>query len=490
MKNLGAGVCTDEEVDVLYIHPSKFTGRALYCRFPLSVVALMNLLKSKGYKVKGINYCLERFLNKRFDLRKYLKGKKYHLVVIDIQWYEHIFGAISLAGICKEVNPQSMIVAGGLTASAFSAEILKETESIDFIIRGDAEVPLVELAEAIFKGGGYFQIPNLSYRLEGHLEENSLTYVAENIDDLNFVDLDFLENKEAYLRLRDHALGKMGLEGMPSYFLYLGRGCPYNCSFCGGSKVSYEVVSSRKKLLRRSPPAVIRDVDYLRRAGVKKFHLNLDLELWGKEFWSTFFEELRKRGNKIGLFADSWQLPGEDFIREFSRSVDKSYSQILITPSSGSEEVRRLNGKNFSNEEFFASIELLKEEQIPLEVYFAPFLPQETSKTFKETNWMAKEIRRVYPSSLLEIFSYPCIVDPKSPLFLSPERYGQVLKKRVFMDYYKYSRDKDYGWVWKVDRLGYYNKDKRMSLTWMQMMWEVEEIKRLLLRFIGFGVKH
>jgi radical SAM superfamily enzyme YgiQ (UPF0313 family) len=147
---------------VLYIHPSKqgvlfrpdgHMGRT-YGLMPVGVAGLVNVLRENGIPVRGLNYPSERQLDQNFDLRKWLAARRgVRVILIDLHWYEHCYGAIDIARLCKEVMPWVWIVVGGLTASGFSQEILKHFPEIDFIIRGDAEKPLLELVRHLLKTG-------------------------------------------------------------------------------------------------------------------------------------------------------------------------------------------------------------------------------------------------------------------------------------------------------------------------------------------------
>jgi hypothetical protein len=98
---------------ILYIHPSKQgvdfvaprtpgggslpMGRP-YGLIPVGVIALANLLQENGFRVCGVDYPLERLINKQFSLRDWLK--EHHqakLAMIDLHWYEHCYGAIQTA---------------------------------------------------------------------------------------------------------------------------------------------------------------------------------------------------------------------------------------------------------------------------------------------------------------------------------------------------------------------------------------------------------
>ena len=201
--------------DVVYVHPAKQgvdfyaaqqgardvqLGRP-YGLIPMGVPGLVAVLRAQGVGVRGVNYPLERELNRGFDLRQWLRGRRQaRVVLIDLHWYEHSYGALSAAEVCKEVLPEAWVVLGGLTASGFAREILEGFPVVDFVIRGDAEVPLVQLvARCLEAEPGQLpevaDVPNLTYRQDGEVQENALTYCAgtEALDKLDFADLSFLD---------------------------------------------------------------------------------------------------------------------------------------------------------------------------------------------------------------------------------------------------------------------------------------------------------
>ena len=63
------------------------------------------------------------------------------LVMIDLHWYEHAYGAMDVMRACKHVWPDVPVLLGGLTVSRFAEEIMARFDAVDYVIRGDPEVP-------------------------------------------------------------------------------------------------------------------------------------------------------------------------------------------------------------------------------------------------------------------------------------------------------------------------------------------------------------
>ena len=454
-------------VRVLYIHPAKYgvgprsrgrpAGRP-YNLIPMGVVTLVNALREKGIPVKGLNFPLEEALDQAFDLRGWLKAQRdTRVILIDLHWYEHAYGAISVARACKEILPEAWTVVGGLTASAFSEEILRDFPEIDFIIRGDAEGPLLRLVQCLLQTDGpaeehlnLSQVPNLSYRGDDRIVEGELTYcaTAADLERLNFVDIDFLEHEDMYyvheyivtdLEVARGAGDKTAFRGR---WLCNARGCRYECYYCGGCRSAHKSLAGRDGVVVRSLTSILDDIERMEKNRVIQVSFSYDIVELGEAYWRELFSEMRSRGIKMGLYNELWHIPKPDLISEFIegfvKSSDKAHSCLALSPLSGSEEVRRFNGKYFTNDELFDMLDLLNLYNIPIFVYFSLNLLGENEETIQESIDLAEAIYEFYPSSLLKILNSLHTIDPLSPMSKHPQRYSIEKSMSTFADYYDY----------------------------------------------------
>jgi radical SAM superfamily enzyme YgiQ (UPF0313 family) len=449
---------------VLYIHPAKQgisykpdanMGR-FYGLMPVGVAGLVNVLRENGIPVRGVNYPQEKQRDKNFNLKNWLESRQgVRVILIDLHWYEHSYGAINIAQLCKQVLPWAWIILGGFTASGFSHEILEHFPEIDFIIRGDAEKSLLKLVKRLLSGSHsaaqiqLSDIPNLSYRSDDGIIENALSYTAktEELDALNFVDIDFMDHYEEYYVSEyvvldaEKALYALQTNPFKGRWLTSARGCRYHCSYCGGNKDAHERLAGRTGLITRSPHKLVDDLRKLTQEGVIQASMSFDLAEMGAEYWQEFFSLLRGSGLKISIYNEFFQLPEQEFIDEFVQSVDLSHSCVVLSPLSGNEKVRRLNGKHFSNRELFDTLEYLSRYNIYLLVYFSLNLPGETDETFQDTLNLANEIYEFYPPAILRILNTVHTIDPFSPMNLFPDKFGIESSMTSFMDFYNYCQE-------------------------------------------------
>jgi anaerobic magnesium-protoporphyrin IX monomethyl ester cyclase len=94
--------------------------------------------------------------------------KDVKLVLVDLHGYRHSYGAISAALACKQVLPRARVAFGGSSALHIAAETLRSFPEVDFVIRGDAEEPLLSLVRRVCSSASVplSSNPNLTYRVK------------------------------------------------------------------------------------------------------------------------------------------------------------------------------------------------------------------------------------------------------------------------------------------------------------------------------------
>lgn len=449
----------DRRPQVVYLHPAKQRVGFPFHRhnvapfpvMPAGVPGLVNLLRAEGLEVRGLNYPVECLIDPTFKLESWLRNiGRPRVVLIDLHWYEHSYGALDIARVCKKAIPDVRVVLGGMTASLFAGEILESYPYVDFVVRGDAEEPLRQLVLAICEEDAHpgllGKVPNLSYVADAHVIENGMGYTAtsRHLDRLNSVDFDFLCHAREYLSFlflgtrpsqsSDRESRRLG------YWLTTGRGCVSNCSFCGGGRDSHDAIANRSGLTMRSVAAVVDDLEALASRGVHQVSLTLDPEIAGREYWKSLFEEINHRHIRVGLYNESFQLPSADFVEAFAGCADVRHSAIAVTVISGDEAVRRAHGKTFSNHELFARLRTLKRFRVPLLIFYSFNLPGQDVSTMRKSIFLADRIGALYPAPLLAVLNQPHTVDPCSPMTRDPERFDIDVSLRSFNDYFDYCR--------------------------------------------------
>jgi radical SAM superfamily enzyme YgiQ (UPF0313 family) len=136
-----------------------FTG------IPIGVLSMAEYADRLGYRTKVFNIGEYMITDRNYDFEEFIGKIESDFIGIDLHFCVHSQGALKIANICKEQNENARVVLGGLTASKFSEELLRKYPSVDYVIKGEAEVPLIKLLESREPG----RIENLVYRENGRL---------------------------------------------------------------------------------------------------------------------------------------------------------------------------------------------------------------------------------------------------------------------------------------------------------------------------------
>ena len=129
--------------------------------------------------------------------------------------------ALRIIALLRDLCPQARIVVGGYDPSLAPDAYMKDSDCIDYIVRGEGEITFRELLRAIENGCGFEKIPGLSYRAEDGWHENLSRPVHS------------LDGDEIRLPKRDaRVLNGYTMMGRVIDVIETSRGCTFDCGFC------------------------------------------------------------------------------------------------------------------------------------------------------------------------------------------------------------------------------------------------------------------
>jgi len=454
-----------ECADFLFIHVPKFSSyykpldEFMFINYiPMGVFALCDILNKNSITSKIKHLGLEFIKDNSFSIVEYVKNNNIKVVGISLHWHFQAYDVMEVARKIKEETEDTKIILGGITASLFPNEIMQNYEYVDFIIAGDGEKGILQLAKLLKEGRNDFHnVSNCLYRKNGEIIDNGITYIANHkeSDDVDYANLSYLDHYEEY---RDYfkipmywSLNssiddniKKQVSGAKSTFpLMVGRGCAVNCSFCGGGKNAQLKICKRSKPIFRPVKKVVDTMEQALSYGYESFIICFDPYPNQDSYFIELFEEIRKRKVNCAMGFECWGLPTKKFIDSFEKTFDKKSSYIALSPETHSEEVRKLNkGFFYTNEEMYKTMEYIDENKIPMIIYFTMGLPGETSKDLIDTETMTKDLRSKF-EYLMSVIVIPIQLEPGSPLFENPQKYQAVTERKCFKDFYDYHKRPD-----------------------------------------------
>ena len=402
--------------------------------YPIGFASLSEYLERHGLKVRIINVAMKMLKDEKFDVERLIRKNKPLAFGIDLHWMAHVQGALALAEIIKRFHPNTPVILGGLSATYYHEEILRQYPIIDFVMRGDStEKPLVQLLQTIKTGGDFKNIPNLTYRDgKNGIQINPLTHVPENLDEIT---IDYSHIMKKVVRYVDPTGYQPFIDWYtyPVTAVFTCRGCTYSCKTCGGSAQTFRTMANRRKPAYRNPKLLAQDIFNVSDHLHAPVMIIGDIFQPGEEYGFVFLREMKRRPITNHIAFEFFVPPSRAQLKRIADSILNF--NIEISPESHDEEVRKAFGRPYNNE----SLENMLGDAIDLgskriDLFFMTGLPKQTYPSVLETvDYCHSLLERFRSYNKLLPFISPLapFLDPGSTVFEAPEKYGYRLLYRT-----------------------------------------------------------
>ncbi|OGP84281.1 MAG: hypothetical protein A2Z08_02095 [Deltaproteobacteria bacterium RBG_16_54_11] len=440
-------------MDCLFVHSPKFNnyyrplGAYTFINYmPMGVLALADLLTREGYETEVVHLGVEWIEDRGFSLLDYIGRTHPRIVAFPLHWHPQAYDVMEQARQVKEAFPEVFVLLGGLTASYYHREIVEQFSCVDAVIRGEGEIPLLRLVEAVRNSGALEQVPNLTWRRGEVVCENPLAYCAsqEIVDGLCFTNFTLLKNHRTYI---DWVLMPFFVKGFSKernrlffslktrmFDLMIGRGCPVNCTWCGGGRDAQRLIAGRRQVIFRDAERVLDSIREALRWGYETMHVCFDPYPQQPDYYLKLFARIREEALPVEFFFESYGLPTREFVDAFARTFGPR-SLLALSPESGVEEVRRRNkGYAYTNQELWDCLAYIRDKGVKVDLFFGLGLPFERAEDLQETARLITRIRRHFPN-VQGIRTFTIEMEPGAPWQRHPERFGIETNQLTFSDF-------------------------------------------------------
>lgn len=228
---------------------------------PLSLLAAVRLAAARQ-SVRMVDLRAQPDWRQQLSL---LLAQKPLLVATTSVTGSQLNSALEIVRYIKKTSPQTAVVWGGVHATLFPDQVLAES-SVDFVVRGEGEQTLAELADALAAGNGAAGIAGVSYRRNGEIRhEPERPFIK--LEELPDVDLGLAPGGDYFL-----------VEGRPATYVETSRGCPMKCAYC------YNAAFHHHRWRGEAPQSVLARWRRLRRQRPHLVHLSIvDDNYFGKK---------------------------------------------------------------------------------------------------------------------------------------------------------------------------------------------------------------
>jgi len=383
-----------KRIKVLLITPTKglvigHPERPKFQTHPLGLLYIASVLERNNCQVKiydafSLGNSLDEISKKISDFNPHIVG----LTAMTILARD----AYLIAKNVKAINPKIVVVMGGPHATALPEEAL-DTGWIDFVVIGEGEYSMLEIANKLERGeNSFFDIKGIVYKHQSNIVRTLAREKKEALDEIPF---------PAY-----HLLPLMGNYNPPPHWgkkgryasVITSRGCPYGCMFCSVTR------DWGKKYRFRSANNVLDELEFLYR----KYNIRY------VSFRDSVFTLYKRRVIEIckGIIERKiniiWNCNGrinevDNEMLSWMRKAGCKAVQYGI--ESGSEEILS-QFKGLKKDVVIKAIEMTNKIGIEPHGYFMFGLPGETKATMKDTIDFAKSLK-LYSAGFTSVIPFP-----------------------------------------------------------------------------------
>ena len=355
---------------------------------PMGTFGVCDYLNQKKIPVKILNLSLYDHREADSVLKDYLNLFQPTHIGLIFHWQETAEGVLWVGDYIKSSYRHLKIITGGFTAGYFGKNLLQRCQFIDYIIKGDSEKPL----ELLLKDTDPSEIPNLIHRDSADIRSNPISYFIdeETLSRIAFSELTYLHDHELYIKAIEQKLG---------FPIFIGRGCEFNCVYCGGSRRSFTLHSERIHPVVRTVDSVISDLKRLKEFTKTIYVCYENVRDHIRELFIAMLKE-KDLIKTFQLNYGAWQLLDNEFLDLYKHLflIDRERKPLFELSPEVFDDASRLKIKphhaTYSIEELRENISLIGhhlDSNVKVSVFFSRY--HDVLKTYSE---MRREIAGIF----------------------------------------------------------------------------------------------
>lgn len=342
---------------------------------PLGLSYVAAALEKAGFKVEMLdNYLLRKSIAEVKELVKRVNPEIVGMTCSSASYPR----CIETAKAVKEVLPSCKIVVGGWHPSYVPESMLQHPE-IDYVIIGEGERAMVELATCLTRGDEKVaaQVAGVAYRREGKIVQNAQTFIKD-LDELPFparhlLPMHLYEKEIPYLKAK------------PFTTMNIVRGCPFNCVYCETRRLWGQTCRGF------SPPRVVDEIVHLKETyGIRGIYFVGDNFTINKKRTMELCELIKKSRLDVEWVCDT---RADMISRELLQSMKEAGCRtIWFGVESGSPRILEKINKGITIDQTVQAFKLCREAGIRIAASFIMGIPGETLEDIEMTYKFAKKL--------------------------------------------------------------------------------------------------
>jgi radical SAM superfamily enzyme YgiQ (UPF0313 family) len=343
---------------------------------PLGLAYIAGSLEHNGHEVQILDLLVSRYSKEKIAR----KIEEYQPDVVGITSVTLNYPIASeILKYCKGINGDITTVIGGPHVTFSAMETLTEAPWIDIVVRGEGERTMLDMV----KGKRLEDIPGIAYRTNGNITLTGERPLIENLDELP------PPSRHLFPLSRYHALDS-------HFSLVTGRGCPFSCIFCVGSKMG------GRRVRYRDPKLVIDEVEQGLSLGFTNVNFENDHLTVNRAHLNMICDEITRRGLKFNWHAFSRVDTVNPEMMQMMKEAGCYY--LCYGVESGNQHILDTIKKKITLEKVKGAVKMARDAGINVQASFILGLPGETRETMTRTLEFAQQLETFYGFHVLSPF--------------------------------------------------------------------------------------
>jgi anaerobic magnesium-protoporphyrin IX monomethyl ester cyclase len=380
---------------------------------PLGPLCIRSFAQARGYKGEIMDFntkVYEQDIHAYHDIvRAHLvdwihANPQARLIGINILFSGVFPRALEIADIVKEINPDVIVVMGGIHPTIHHKEILANCPQIDQIVVGEGESPWVHMLADVY-GTRDHPIGMVGEKERSATDSNPLARrtifapvtTRQNIHELGVTDYSGIDFPGYHSPDIANWYNPKGQEIICAAPIITSRSCPFKCNFC-----SIHAVHGAPTTFRYRPARdVLEELKQLHfEHGINYFFVVDDCANCGKKSAIELYSAIANSDLDISLeFQSGLRISTlDDEVIDAMAAAGMIRAGLAI--ESGNDHIRNeIVGKALKKEKIYEVYEYFQKAHphIWLLAFFIIGLPEETHRSLDDTENLARDLEWVYP---------------------------------------------------------------------------------------------
>ncbi|HII85293.1 TPA: radical SAM protein [Candidatus Bathyarchaeota archaeon] len=309
--------------------------------------------------------------------------------------------AFSVASTVKALGKDIVVFLDGQHPSAMPQDCLSNHD-VDFVVIGEPETTVVELANALEGGVGDFnKVKGLGLVKNGKNVITAKRPPIEDLDSLPFPARHLLPNEIYNVAVEENPL--RGEIRKPWTIMITSRGCPYSCVFCSSCIVW------GKRWRGRSPLNVVDELEsVIKKFGVRQIDFYDDNMTLDKKRMEMICDLIVERGLRVEWFTPNGIRADTLDAALLRKMKDAGCKKIRLAPESGVQRVvDQVVKKNLDLKSVEQAVVSAKKVGIGVGCFFVIGLIGETKHDIEQTIRFAYKLRKLGADSFIFSIAAP-----------------------------------------------------------------------------------